>query len=528
VGGYGRREKAPPTPGRRRRIGPRLSALAPALLAVAIPVVIVAGAGVNAAVRHLFAPRPAYGTPPPASQALLVWDGARRQVVMVAGPGGHPKADPSTWAWDGSGWIQHPADIQPPVGDRFVGTAAYDPIRRSVVDVVTDVGNPEAPADIWEWSGAAWQQMLTDGKPLVVGEPAIGYDDTHSQLIVVGQDPHGPGSLTTWILRGTEWSAVPNLVEAPGPAHLAFDATSHRLLLFPSAYVEPAARPCPQPAVVPGGPVIVGDCFPLRARECLGCPVDPLAWDGHSWTATGMTARDGTVVADPTSDGLLDVVDAGGKARGVWRWDGRSWARIAGLPFPPSLVGWRAAPDPDAHQLVLFGGTESNGGWNPVEKTSDQTWTFDGQTWSLRSGRALPKLPPPATPPPPPPCTSKPAGLQTGRGDSGDVFLSMQIPIAGPPGSCVSVPARVRLETSTGTLLAVQGNPAGLASLPAYGDGTAFAGASWTNWCGQRAGIVARLEGQGFRLTERIAAPPPCRSGRLASTLTVIRPMPMP
>ncbi|HXA57891.1 MAG TPA: hypothetical protein VNW94_01900 [Streptosporangiaceae bacterium] len=397
-----------------------------------------------------------------------------------------------------------------------------------MIDVVSQVGDPSAPADVWTWSGGMWHQILTDGEPLQVRDAALGYDDAHGELLLVGHQPRGPGSLTTWILRGSQWTAVPSLADAPGPLHLAFDRTSHRLLLFPTAFAPQPVMSCPQPTAAPGRPRTSVDCFFAGPPECLGCPVHPLAWDGTSWTAAGMTARDGTVVADPTGEGLLDVVGGDAKARGVWRWDGRRWTRLAALPVPPALYGWRVAPDPEAHQLVLFGGAESNGGWNPMEKTSDQTWTFDGESWTLRSGRTLPKLPPPATPPPPPPCTSKSAALHTERNDVGDVFISMQIPLGGVPGSCSSVPATLRLEKSTGTLLAVQENPVSLASETAFGDGTAFASATWSNWCGPRVGIVARLVGDGFNITQPIGVPPPCRSGRTASTLKLFRPMAVP
>jgi hypothetical protein len=512
--------------GRRRRgVG---AGLTPVVLALAIPVVILAGAGASAGIRHMFAPRPAYGAPPATLDPLMVWDGARRQAIMVTGTGGRPSSEPATWSWDGSGWIEHPSGVQPQVGTRFVGAAAYDPTTRSVVDVVSDVVDPFAPADVWTWAASAWQPMLTDGKPLQVQGGAIDYDDAHGELILVGHEPHGPGSLTTWILRGSQWKAVANGPDVPGPLHLAYDHTSHRLLLFPTAFAPQPATSCVRPAAEATQPTISGDCFLIRPQECLGCPVRPLAWDGSSWTATGMTARDGTVVADPTGDGLLDLVDDSGTARGVWRWDGRRWTRLAGLPVPPALYGWRVAPDPEAHQLVLFGGAETNGGWNAVEKTSDQTWTFDGENWALRSGRSLPKLPPAATPPPPPPCTSRPAVLHAERNGAGDVFISVQIPIGGTPGSCRSVPATLRLEKSTGTLLVVQENPVSLTSETAPGYGYSFASVTWSNWCGQRVGIVARLVGVGFDITLPIDVPPPCRSGRSASTLRVVRPIAMP
>jgi hypothetical protein len=499
-----------------------------ALLALAIPAMVLAGAGVNAAVRHLLAPRPTYGAPPATVHPLMVWDGARRQVVMITGSGGRPNPEASTWTWDGSGWLQHASPLQPQVGNRFIGTAAYDPDRRAVVDVVADTGNQRAPADTWVWNGATWTQLLADGRPLVVNGGALAYDDTHHQLVLVGQDPRGPGSLTTWILRGSEWVATQGLADVTGPAQLAYDRSSQRLLLIPTPLMLAPVNPCRPSEVSIGTTTVVGDCFRTPPQPCLGCPVHLLAWEGSAWIPTTMTARYGAVVSDPTGDGLLDLVDSTGAARGVWRWDGRTWSRAARLPQRASVEGWSIAPDPDAHQLVLFGGSESNRGWNPVVNTSDQTWVFDGEGWSMRWGRSLPKLPPPATPPPPPPCTSGAAAIELGQTPNGDVFVTAHIPIAGPPGSCVSVPATLGLDTTTGKRVAVQNNPLDLASLPAWGPSTDFAGARWSNWCGQRTGIVVRFVGTGFDIAKPVTNFPRCQSRQAPSTLLLVRPRPVP
>jgi hypothetical protein len=183
--------------------------------------------------------------------------------------------------------------------------------------------------------------------------------------------------------------------------------------------------------------------------------------------------------------------------------------------------------DPDARQLVLFGGSETNGGWNAQQRPLDQTWTFDGQQWTMRGGHALPKLPPPATPPPPPPCDTVPAMLHVSSFTGGSVFLSLQIPDSGPPGSCASVAASLRLETPAGRLLVVTGNPGSLGSVRDYG-GPGIISASWINWCGRRTGVVARLVGAGFDISQPIPTPPPCTASGRPSSLYVMRPVAMP
>jgi hypothetical protein len=490
--------------------------MAALLLALAVPLLVLAGVGGNAAVRHVFAPRPAYGAPPAVGTPLMAWDGRRNQVLMVTGPGGHPRRDASTWAWDGSGWIQHAGVYQPPLGSDFTAVTAYDESRRAAVAVVTNEDDRQL-ADTWEWTGTAWQQIARE-QPVAVYLAALGYDEARRELVLVGIKTGAGGGLDTWVLRGSRWVAMPDAIsgDEAWPYHLAFDHATNRLLFFPSAPAPPEKAPSCR-----------GDC-PLQVRPCPGCPVHPLAWNGSSWIPSGMSAPDGTVVADPTGKGLLDLVDGDTPARGLWRWDGQRWSRVASLPTPRSVWGWGVAPDPDAGQLVLYGGTETNGGWQPESKVIDQTWTFDGQSWTMRSGKPLPKLPPPSTPPPPLPCLGSRATLHAGPGNSGAVFAVIQLPISGPPGTCMAIAATLRLETATGQLLHVQGNPATLESAAGFGDLNATAYATWSNWCGRRTGLVMRLTGAGFDVTAPVPAPPLCTSGRSPSTLTLVRPMAIP
>jgi len=514
------------------RVRPGLARLAPLLLALAIPAVVLGGAGVKAAVARLFAPRPVYGSPPSAVAPLMAWDGARKQVVMVTGVGGDPSADSfpisTTWTWDGSGWTPHTQGDQPPVGTNFPAVAAYDPALREVVAVVTAAGNPTA-VSTWAWDGRRWHG-LAGGTSIAARDPALAYDDAHGQLLLTGTNARDSGRVDTWVLHGSDWDLLLGAMQAAeGPVHLAFDRSSHRLLLVPGYTPPPPPAPttpsCGMVLVQPGGAEVVspcGDPATIRVAPCQGCSVAPLAWSGATWKPSGTTARTGTVLADPAGDGLLDVVASDDKSRGVWRWDGRHWTRVAGLPLTSAAHDWQVAPDPDAGQLVLYGGELSNGGWQPESRPLDQTWTLEGGGWTRRAGHPVPKLPPPATPPPPPACSAGTGpSLHADPTPDGSLFLTVSLPATGPPGDCTTVPGSLRLETRGGRLLAVTGNPANLA--PPGQLASAFASASWENWCGSRAGAVIRLTGPGFDLRQPVAAFPACHSSRMASTLTLLR-----
>lgn len=60
----------------------------------------------------------------------------------------------------------------------------------------------------------------------------------------------------------------------------------------------------------------------------------------------------------------------------VWLWDGGGWTSRSA--FGPPLRGFAMASDSARGVVVLFGG------WNPSEPVQDTTWEWDGTAWSQR------------------------------------------------------------------------------------------------------------------------------------------------
>lgn len=119
--------------------------------------------------------------------------------------------------------------------------------------------------------------------------------------------------------------------------------------------------------------------------------------DGH-WTAVGdvsaLPARGGAVAYD---DDLGRVVLFGGyRSDGslsdeTWAFDGSTWTQITTAQRPVARTDGALAFDAAHHQLVLFGGSGSSG-------LRTDTWTFDGVDWtrqdpplkpSMRTGHAM-------------------------------------------------------------------------------------------------------------------------------------------
>ncbi len=158
------------------------------------------------------------------------------------------------------------------------------------------------------------------------------------------------------------------------------------------------------PAEEPGPRAQVAMAFdPRRGRHVVFEGFEELTtlegwgWDGQRWQREA--APFGTVLPvgrrgyGVTYDGrrrrvLLfggrNVVSAVGD---LWAWDGELWDRLDPPGDQPSP---RSAPavayDSERDELVVFGGVAAN------LRRLDDTWTFDGERWSLRQPTTSPEL----------------------------------------------------------------------------------------------------------------------------------------
>jgi alpha-tubulin suppressor-like RCC1 family protein/sugar lactone lactonase YvrE len=179
---------------------------------------------------------PAGDMPNARTGASLTWDPSTQQMILFGGY----HCDPSvisnicsdyndTWLWSGSRWIRSSPSTSPP--GREFAEMGFDPATSQLLLVggTQDGSSPfsfsffgsdnsSGPADMWNWTGSNWVQILPDS-PMdwPGGSPtfgSMGYDPDTSQLLLV--NPEGP----TQAWNGAVWTDVADS-EFFGPA--AFD-----------------------------------------------------------------------------------------------------------------------------------------------------------------------------------------------------------------------------------------------------------------------------------------------------------------
>lgn len=219
------------------------------------------------------------------------------------------------------------------------------------------------------------------------------------------------------------------------------------------------------------------------------------SWNGSTWHASdgvtimGMPVR---LATDPSGTVLAF------KGLSTWEWTGAYWDLQTRGENPGYRLGPALAPDMDRHTVVLFGGYL-------YRSYAGDTATWDGRTWTTRSGeRFIPPAAPPA-PTAPPGCTrNNPAVIDQSSGPGGTVLVTVTV----RPACVTRVPAHlvIELRGPDGQPLRVMGNPQRFAGTQAT--------VRWSNWCPRAqavnvaavVNVAVVVNGDGVEQTARLPA----------------------
>jgi hypothetical protein len=243
----------------------------------------------------------------------------------------------------------------------------------AAVAIVAILGTGALPA-IANPATPTWTLLSPAASPSSRESASMAYDPAMSQLVLFGGYKLGNELNDTWTWDGTTWSQVDD-VGFPGcttscpaspsgrdSASMAYDPSSGQLVLF-------------------GG------------EDASGNLGDTWTWNGATWTLAsdaGPLARDTASMAyDPSSGQLVlfgGIDGDGDDLNDTWTWDGTTWSQVDDIGNPGCTTSCPTSPpvrdsasmayDPSSSQLVLFGGENDDSG------NLNDTWTWDGTTWS--------------------------------------------------------------------------------------------------------------------------------------------------
>lgn len=111
---------------------------------------------------------------------------------------------------------------------------------------------------------------------------------------------------------------------------------------------------------------------------------DTWEWDGAKWTkintANSPSARAAHAVAFDAKRNRIVLFGGQIGANALadtWEYDGNDWQKIETINSPPARVAHALVYDFKRGKIILFGGTDF-----VAKKTYNDTWEFDGKTWT--------------------------------------------------------------------------------------------------------------------------------------------------
>ncbi|MBK8980160.1 MAG: hypothetical protein IPM29_30025 [Planctomycetes bacterium] len=302
------------------------------------------------------------GGPGARTNHALAFDIARSRFVLFGGYSNATRTRLSdTWTFDPAtrAWTTVNPSTSPSarLDHRMVGE-----IARSRVLLFGGNTPTGRSAETWSWDGASWTLQSPATSPPPTESHAMAYSTSSGRVLLFGGWTPAGRSNRTWEWRGTSWFDVTPTVTPPD----IFGRVDLQMVFDP----DPAA----------GG-------FLLFGGNQGGPTNDTWQWNGTRWIARQVAPGARLVpvmVTDPArGEILVHGGDTGNVAGDTWRLRNGVYSRLT--PPTPGPMVQSAAAAFDGNDVVVFGG------WTPAGR-SNQTWTWNGATWTQRTNVGTPPV----------------------------------------------------------------------------------------------------------------------------------------
>lgn len=337
--------------------------------------------------------------PPGRSEATMVFDAARGELVMFAGAG-----QGDTWRRRGGAWIEAVPGTSPTPRSNYGMT--YDAKRGEVI-LFGGYGTSGVLNDTWRWDGLNWTKLSPATSPSPRYGQAMAFDPIRNEVVLYGGRTNGGAFGETWIWNGTTWRNANAAFGTRSSLGLAFDVARGEMIAFGgdsgaeyndtwrwNGTVWTKANPATSPSSRSG----FGMTYDAGRSEIIifGCfqNNETWRWNGTTWAlapaASSPVTRYGPAMAyDPLRDEVVihgGLIGGATRAAETYAWKGTTWNRVTPAS-PPQVYDAAMAFDAARSEVILFGGFDEG-----PEAPVDGTWRWNGTAWS----DAAPATSPPA------------------------------------------------------------------------------------------------------------------------------------
>jgi hypothetical protein len=173
--------------------------------------------------------------PPAGEGALMAWDDATRQMVLVTSFASGAKR---TWVLAGTHWVPRPGRDLP--AGAFGGGMAFDPASQTLLFVSTTP--PKGPGtSTWRWDGTGWREIRANIAAAACG---IAVDPATGHLLLCGTKPGAPAA-QLWSWSGVAWAPLRDSQLPIQPEAETMDLNRGVLVIFGS--LTQSSQGSPQP-----------------------------------------------------------------------------------------------------------------------------------------------------------------------------------------------------------------------------------------------------------------------------------------
>lgn len=218
-------------------------------------------------------------------------------------------------------------------------------------------GGDNAGAQTWIWDGETWRDLDIDEAPAPRRESAMVFDSWRKEIVMFGGYDYTIQNNVTWRLNleTEEWKG--EIFETSPDGRADFAMAFHKGVGLTILY---------------GGDGVDGATW---------------AWDGEEWEQIleedeGPGQRWGHNMVYDSKRGVIVMfggVDADevALANDTWEYDGEEWTEVTPEgTLPPAMRDFAMAYDSLRGVTVLFGGRDESA------EGFDQTWEYDGESWT--------------------------------------------------------------------------------------------------------------------------------------------------
>jgi len=296
--------------------------------------------------------------PPARTYHAMDFDQGSQQLVFFGGLGSFS----DSWTLNGDEWER--LSTSNPAG-RWGHTLSFDQHRDQLVLFGGFTAGGFEHEATWIWKDQQWAAPAGSA-PDSRQTGSLVYDPAQEELVFLGSS----ASAEIWSFDGERWDGrIPQ-----GPSDLsysAYDTQSQRIVTV-SRGLQP----------IDGSTrgdlwILDGDSWSLQVADPpLQGSIQSVVFDDRLHTFLVIT---NTGISE---DDSLEM--------STWKWVANGWQLVATAEQTPPVFRHATAFDPVRGETILFGGQRfASGG---VRVNSNETWTFDGESWRDISGGGPPAL----------------------------------------------------------------------------------------------------------------------------------------